>query len=927
MSEQDQEYQLKIKNSILLPKTDFPMRGQLPKSEPLRIESWTQQKIYQKMVEKNSLDNKFIMPDGPPYANGDIHVGHVLNKVLKDIVMKYKNMQGFYAAFIPGWDCHGLPIELKVTKGLGAKKKEMSPKDIRALCRKEALKWVDIQKEQFIRLGVLADWEHPYLTLQPEYEAEEIRVLAKILEKGHLYRGEKPVNWCPTLQTALAAAEVEYQDHKSPSVYVKFPVQENLSQFGFDSTPDKPVCFVIWTTTPWTLPANRGICLNENLDYGVYDSGSEYLVLAQALKESVEKDCQLELTLVHSYKGSHFEKLYARHPFLEINSLIILGDHVTTEAGTGCVHTAPGHGLDDYHVGMKYGLEVASPVDPAGKFTDQVPQYAGISIWDGNKVIVEDLKKSGHLLGYKEITHSYPHNPRSNTPLIFRATPQWFIQMDKEPDSLRKQALEIVETKLEFTPSWGKQRLVAMVQNSPDWCISRQRSWGVPIPVFYCSSCHAPFTSVEVMNKVADAMDQKGEGIEAFYNRPAQDFTGDHQCETCGHEEFEAGTDILDVWFDSGVCHTAVQKKRPELGFPADIYLEGSDQHRGWFQTSLMSSVAAYGSAPYKALITHGFVNDADGYKMSKSKGNVIDPAKVFQQYGAEILRLWVAYEDYGQDLTVGDEIFKRISETYRRIRNTLRFLLGNLSDFNPSQDKVKYQDMPALDQWALGRLSRLIIRCTESYEAYNFYKVYHSLNQFFTVDLSSIYLDILKDRLYTAKQDGIERRSSQTVILELLNTLTRLMAPILSFIAEEAYEYTPGKSQESVFLEGFPQPHPEWHNPELEEKFEPILAIRSEVTKKLETLRNEKVIGSSLEAAIELTVPEKEYSILKEFEPQLCEYFIVSQMQLIKGSELLVKAQKADGEKCIRCWNYSTRLGENENWPQICPKCVTALS
>ncbi|MBT4763284.1 MAG: isoleucine--tRNA ligase [Bdellovibrionaceae bacterium] len=926
MSENTESYEDKVKNSISLPKTEFPMRGKLPTTEPVRIDQWTKNQLYQKMVTNNT-EKKFVMPDGPPYANGKLHLGHVLNKVLKDIIIKYKNMTGHSAAFIPGWDCHGLPIELKVTKKLGSKRKNMTDKQVRDLCRKEALTWVEIQKEQFIRLGILADWDKPYLTLNSNYEADEVRVLAKILDNGLLYRGEKPVNWCPTLQTALAAAEVEHMEHESPSIYLKFDVDQNLEKLGFkDGAADKPVSFVIWTTTPWTIPANYGICLNANYEYGIFDTGKDYIVMAKDLQESVEQNCEdLSLKLVHTVKGDTLDKMEAHHPFLNRTSLIMLGDHVTLEAGTGCVHTAPGHGLDDYHVGLKYDLPVSSPVGPDGKYTADVPDYEGISIWKANDLIVERTRESGHLIGYKKIKHSYPHNPRSKTPLIFRATPQWFIKMDGDT-KLRENALEAIENKIAFIPDWGKQRLNAMVNNTPDWCLSRQRTWGVPIPVFYCKSCDHSLVKSEIMNTVADKMESSGEGIEAFFGAEDNEFTQGHSCENCGGKEFSPGKDILDVWFDSGVCHSAVQKKREGLAFPADIYLEGSDQHRGWFQTSLMSSMAAYDTPPYKALVTHGFVNDAQGYKMSKSKGNVIDPEKVIQQYGAEILRLWVAYEDYGQDVTVGNEMFKRISETYRRIRNTQRFMLGNLHDFELEKNKVNFNDMPALDQWALVRLNNLIEKCTKAYEDYNFYKVYHALNQFYTVELSATYLDIIKDRLYTGKVDGNKRRSSQTVVYQLVSVLGGIMAPILSFIAEETYEYLPQKDKSSIFLTEFPKINSSWKSEQIETDFETLLEVRSKISKELEALRSNKTIGSSLDASVKITANGETLKVLRKYESQLCELFIISQVELTEGAQLTIEPGSAKGHKCIRCWNYSEKLDSSTQWPKVCPKCIEAL-
>lgn len=912
----------RYKETVLLPVTDFPMRGNLPENEPIVIENWTKNNLYQKIIEKNKDRQKYVMPDGPPYANGNLHIGHVLNKVLKDIVIKYKNMKGYRAEFIPGWDCHGLPIELGVTKKLGSKKNELTKKELRQLCREEAAKWIEAQKAQFVRLGALGEWENPYHTMDPKYEAQEIRVLSKIFRNGNLYRGEKPVYWCTALQTALAAAEVEYHDHKSPSVYVKFEV---LEKEGPLKAIKEKLSFVIWTTTPWTLPANYGIALNSEFEYGLYPLDSEVIIIAKELKEAFEKDTEKNLgEPLAVYKGKEFENMKATHPFMGRDSLVILGDHVSLEGGTGCVHTAPGHGPDDYHIGLKYKLPVRSPVDPAGRFTDEVPQYQGIKIWDANPKIVEDLVNSGHMIAHKEITHSYPHNPRSKTPLIFRATPQWFIEMDGD-FKLREKALAITEKDIQFFPAWGRPRLTSMISNSPDWCVSRQRTWGVPIPVFYCESCGEPLAHADVMDKVADKMESTNTGIEAYFDTPTKEFTEGHTCKKCGSSEFKHGEDILDVWFDSGVCHTAVQMSREGLGFPADIYLEGSDQHRGWFQTSLLSSVAAYEKPPFKALITHGFVNDAQGYKMSKSKGNVIDPAVVSKKYGAEILRLWVAYEDYGQDVSVSEEMFKRVSETYRRIRNTMRFLLGNLNDFDHKKDLVAASEMPALDQWTLSRLNAVIRSTTQAYDNYNFFKIYHALNMFFTVELSSFYLDLLKDRLYTGRKDGLARRSSQTVFYHLLQNLTGLMAPVLSFLADEVHKFIPGEEPESVFLKDFPEPNPEWDKPELEKEFTLILEVRELVQKDLEELRRSKAIGSSLDAKVKVTCEGDTYSVMSKYKNELRELFIVSQVEINQG-KLAIEVKKADGEKCVRCWHYSTEIGKETGFPGICPKCVEAL-
>ncbi len=921
------------KDTILLPKTDFPMKANLAQSEPLRIEAWTKDKIYDRMVNSNTSKGTYTMPDGPPYANGNLHLGHVLNKVLKDMVIKSRNMAGYKAAFVPGWDCHGLPIELNVTKKLGDKRKDMTDAQVRDLCRKEALHWIDIQREQFIRLGILADWQNPYLTLDPAYEADEIRLLAQIQRNGILYRGEKPVYWCPALQTALAAAEVEYRDHKSPAVYVSFELIKSPLSLAL---PEK-TSLVIWTTTPWTLPANHGIALNANFEYGVYSvAGAEGanpgpIIVALDLKEAFEKDTGLTLSLVQTFKGAQLEGSKAKHPFMDRESLIILGDHVTTEAGTGCVHTAPGHGLDDYIVGMKYGLPVDCPVDEAGRFTLEDSELKGIKIWEGNKVIVERLRKMNHLLGFQEITHSYPHNPRTKTPLIFRATPQWFIRYDDPNFPIREKALTAIENDLEFFPGWGSQRLKAMIGNSPDWCLSRQRLWGVPIPVFYCSSCKHEFVDADAMDKVADHMEKSGKGLEAYFSLSVEELIGKQSCEKCGSHEFTKGKDILDVWFDSGACHLAVQRRRKELEYPADIYLEGSDQHRGWFQTSLMSSVAAEGKPPFKALVTHGFVNDAQGAKMSKSQGNVTNPSEVMKTYGAEVLRLWVAHEDYGQDVTVSEEIFKRTSESYRRFRNTFRFLLGNLHDFDVTKEAVAFEKMPPLDQWAMLRLNELVKTCEKAYDRYEFFKVYHALNNFFAVDLSATYLDILKDRLYTWKPNGNARKSSQTVFYHLVESLCGLMAPITSFLSDEVYGFLPHTKTQSIFELGFPKVDAKLENPNLLADFEVLLEVRALVSKELEELRRQKVIGSSLDAQVNLTVSEQKAKTLDRYKQHLREFLIVSQVSYQTsektGAEFSMTAGKAEGIKCYRCWHYSLQTGKNSKFPEACEKCVEALS
>jgi len=920
------------KNTILLPQTEFPMKGNLPQKEPEIIQKWETQNVYQKILAKNKGKRSFVLPDGPPYANGSIHIGHALNKTLKDIIIKYKNMSGYCAPYIPGWDCHGLPIEHAVTKNLGAKTKEKTNSEIRQLCREEAQKWINTQRDQFRRLGVMGDWQNPYLTMSPDYEAEEVREFARAYKNGVVYLGTKPVYWNWALQTALADAEVEYHQHKSPSIYVKFYVddQKTLTKLG---NPQKPTAFVIWTTTPWTLPANLGICLNAEFEYSLFESNDECLIIAKELKEYFEKDTGLSLQAVGKpLKGAELEFGKAKHPFIERESLIVLGDHVTKDAGTGCVHTAPGHGADDYKAGLRYHLPILSPVGPNGTFTDEIPEelgLRGINIFKANPLIVEKLKSSGHLISFKEFEHSYPHCWRSKTPLIFRATPQWFIGLDLEGTEIRKKTMKALD-EIQFFPSWGEARLRAMMENRPDWCLSRQRIWGVPIPVFYCKKTGKPLADYNVMMKVADVMEKEG-GIDAFYKHDASYFIGDYKSQgektsgDFGSEGFTQGKDILDVWFDSGICHAAVQKRREGLKVPADIYLEGSDQHRGWFNTSLLSSMVTNGVPPFKALLTHGFVTDSQGLKMSKSKGNVVDPIEVANKSGVEILRLWSVYEDYGQDLSCGKTELERVTETYRKIRNTIRFMLGSTFDFDPTKDAIPYEKMPELDQWALGKLYELNKKVTAAYEEYSFYKVYHALNTFFTVEISATYLDILKDRLYTWKANSQERRASQTVIYTMTDYVVRMMAPILSFLSEEVYGYMKGEKKESVFLLDFPVAPEKWNHPEIMQKFEELGKVRSAVQKELELLRANKSIGSSLEAMVTITAEEPTYSILKNY-PDLREFLIISKLQLDKGA-FHIHAQKAPGEKCLRCWTYSEKISHDPKHPGVCPKCVEALT
>jgi len=918
---------MKLKDTLNLPKTDFPMRASLPTTEPSRIEQWNEKDIYSKLQIKNKKTGKqFTMPDGPPYANGNIHLGHVLNKVLKDITIKYKSLQGFESPFIPGWDGHGLPIELKVSKDLGPKRKDKTKQEIRDLCRKEAHKWISVQAEQFKRLGIFADWENPYRTVDASYEAEEVRELARIYKNDLVFKGKKPVFWCPALQTALADTEVEYMEHESPSIYVKFKIKpESLKSTAFENH-GTDLFAVIWTTTPWTLPANLGISVHPDYEYQIFESNHGDILLAKEMKEKVVAETGLEITADREIeKGDKLENLVCEHPFINRDSRFLLGTHVTLEAGTGLVHTAPGHGVDDYQIGLRYGLEVFSPVGPDGRFTDDYPERKGEKIFEANDKITEDLKKSENLIFHKKFKHSYPHNWRSKTPLIFRATPQWFMKVDDESYSIRKEALKLTESGIGFYPEWGKARLEGMLKNRPDWCLSRQRTWGVPIPVLVCSACGETHTSYDFMMAVADKMEQSDEGIEAYFEGDLSDISPD-KCSSCGEKNFNKGQDILDVWFDSGVCHAAVQKKRDGMKEVADIYLEGSDQHRGWFQTSLLSSLGAHKKAPYETLVTHGFVNDANGRKMSKSLGNVIDPLKVIKNSGAEILRLWVSYVDYGQDVNISEEIFTRVTESYRRIRNTMRFMLGNLEGYK--HKKVDVKTLNTLDKWALSRLNQLVKDVTEAFDSYNYYKAYHALNLFFTVDLSARYLDILKDRLYVESKDSELRQSSQYVLFEIMKTTSVLMAPILSFLSEEVYEHLPEseneKKKESIFLSDFPVFKEELDNGDLLSDYEKLFELRSEVSKGIEGLRAAKKLKGSLEAKVKLPGTLISQSLWDTYKDQLAEFFIVSKVEFNAASKEL-DVDLAEGEKCPRCWHIDT-LAKHSCGEKVCLRCTNVL-
>lgn len=911
------------RKTLNLPKTDFPMKANLPKREPEILKMWESKGIYRKALEQSKGRKKYVLHDGPPYANGNIHIGTALNKILKDIIVKSKFMAGYHSPYVPGWDCHGLPVEHEVEKSLGMSKAELSTVEIRRRCREYAAKFVEIQREEFKRLGVFGSWEEPYLTMDFRYQATIVREFGKFLLNGSVYKGKKPVHWCPTCRTALAEAEVKYEDHRSPSIYVKFrmtspppPLQDR----------GKPVSVVIWTTTPWTIPANLAIALHPDFTYVAVDVGQEVYLLAEALLETVMGKFGIpDYQVVSKFYGRELEGWKARHPLYDRDSLIVLAPYVTLEVGTGCVHTAPGHGQEDYETGIKYGLEIYSPVDDDGRFTEEVPFFAGQFVFDANTAVNQKLTEAGALLKEEEMVHSYPHCWRTNDPIIFRATEQWFISMDKT--GLRQNALQAING-VNWIPPWGRDRIYGMIENRPDWCVSRQRAWGIPIPVFYCSTCRQTLVNQKTIDHVAGLFEERGADVW-FEEDPDRLLPEGTQCPGCGGKKFVKETDILDVWFDSGVSWAAVLENRKDLEYPASLYLEGSDQHRGWFHSSLLTSVGTRGKAPYGSVLTHGFVVDGEGKKMSKSAGNVVAPEEVIQRLGADVLRLWVSAEDYRDDIKISEEILKRLADGYFKIRNTFRFLLGNLYDFNPEKDWVAASDLPEIDRWALHRLQKLISRVREAYERFEFHIVYHSIQNFCAVEMSSTYFDILKDRLYTFANRSPGRRAAQTALYEILSGLARLIAPILSFTSEEVWQHLPGGDgkAESIHLTSFPEVREEFLNEALNERWERIWELRAEVTKALEKARKEKKIGLSLDAQVHLYLPEKDYEFFQSISSDLKALFIVSSVSLHRTErERRVEVLRAEGEKCERCWNYDLSVGKHPEHPKACDRCVEVL-
>jgi len=921
------------KATLNLPRTSFPMKANLIEREPIILRFWDEMGVYERLREQRKSGPLWILHDGPPYANGHIHIGHALNKILKDFVVKSKSMSGYSAAFVPGWDCHGLPIEHQVEKELGKRKHEMPRSAIRRLCRDYAEKYIGIQRSEFRRLGVLGDWEHPYRTMDFPYEAQIVLELGKFAERGSLYKGLKPVHWCASCQTALAEAEVEYEVHTSPSIYVKFPLITEPSEI-LPSLAKEKVSVIIWTTTPWTLPANLALAFHPDYDYVAVKVADEVFLLARALLgQTMEKVGWKDPQNLGSVKGRIMEGKRCRHPFLDQESLCILANYVTLDQGTGAVHTAPGHGAEDYESGIQYGLPIYNPVDNRGRFLPEVKFFGGMPVWGANEPIIAKLKEEGALLGQETLTHSYPHCWRCRSPIIFRATEQWFLSMEK--NGLRQKALQQIQ-EVKWIPPWGEERIYNMIANRPDWCISRQRAWGVPITVFYCKSCGQTLTEQALFKHVASLM--AGSGSDIWYSWRAEDLLPPgYHCPQCQGASFEKEMDILDVWFDSGVSQAAVLKQRADQSWPADMYLEGSDQHRGWFHSSLLASVGTHGSAPYRSVLTHGFVMDGEGKKMSKSLGNVISPQEVIDKFGAEILRLWVAAEDYRDDVRISEEILRQLSEGYRKIRNTFRYLLGNLYDFDPGKDRVPYEKLPEIDRYTLHQLQRLIQRIRRAYESYEFHILYHSLHRFCTLDLSAFYLDVLKDRIYTSRAGSLSRRAAQTTMYEVLMVLVKLIAPVLSFLAEEVWQQIPRGEQDpcSVHLCTFPEPEERYIDEGLAERWKRLLQARDKVLVALERARKEKLIGNSLEARVEIRAVPRIYDFLLPYQGELATLFIVSGVTLLsvgegrlgEGEELEVLVLRARGDKCERCWNYSESLGVSPSHPKLCPRCTQVMA
>ena len=909
--------------------TPFEMRAGLPKKEPKMLEDWEQNHVYEQMIKNNEGKPQYILHDGPPYANGNIHMGTALNKIIKDIIIRYKNMSGFQAPYVPGYDTHGLPIELKALSSLGDKKAGVSKLELRQICKEFATEHIGVMNEQFKRLGVQGDFENPYLTLRPEFEARQVEIFGEMAKKGYIYKGMKAVYWCPEDRTALAEAEIEYAEDECDSIYVRFKLTDDPNGvLAKHNIPLDKAWIVIWTTTTWTLPANVATCLNPNLEYAFVKIGDAYHIMARELVESTMKGCHIDEyeVLPETVLGSELELMQYQHPFLDRKGLVILGDHVTLEGGTGCVHTAPGHGVEDFEVCVNHypQVPVVVPVDDAGRLTAEAGEkFAGLKVWDANKVILEHIKESGHLMGVQHVTHQYPHCWRCHHPIIFRATEQWFCSIDAFKEDVYK-AIDSVH----WQPAWGHDRMAGMVRDRSDWCISRQRVWGVPIPVFYCKKCGKYHITDASIKAVSDLF--RKEGSDAWYKYDANDILPKTEVCECGASDWEKDPDIMDVWFDSGSTWSAVCRERPELRWPVDMYMEGADQFRGWFQSSLLTSVATQGVAPYREVLCHGWVVDAQGKQMHKSAGNGMEPSEIIRDYGADIIRLWVASSDYTVDVRAGKEIFRQLSEAYRKMRNTARFMLGNISDFDPAKDMVDNDQLFEIDRWALEACNKLTATMRDAYEHYDFSRAYHALYNFCVIDMSNFYMDVIKDRLYCA--DDHARRCAQTALYRILIDFTKLLAPILCFTSQEIWSYIPKLDgmKDYVVFEQMPEAKAA-ADEAFEAKWDRIMAIRDDVKKVLEQARADKVIGSALEAGLTLYCSKEVYDFLNAIPmDELADLFIVSHVDLVEGEGgvkglvegLGVSAAHAAGNKCLRCWKYETTVGEDG----LCPRCAKVL-
>jgi isoleucyl-tRNA synthetase len=927
------------KETLNLPRTDFPMKANLPVTEPAVLARWTAMDLYGQITARRKGAPKFVLHDGPPYANGQIHLGTALNKILKDFVVKSRSMAGFDAPYVPGYDCHGLPIELKVDRELGPKKREMSPADFRRACRAYAERFIGVMTKEFQRLGVLGDWAHPYLTMNFRYQAAIARALGRFVEQGLVYKGKKPVHWCIHCRTALAEAEVEYEEHSSPSIYVEFPLASTSKDDLAARIPalaGRDVSVLIWTTTPWTIPSNLAVAFHPEFEYAAYDVDGRAVIVAEALAARVSQATGRTFGApVARFKGTDLEHINFQHPLYARPSVAVLGDYVTLEAGTGAVHTAPGHGADDFATGVRYGLDIYAPVGPGGHFLDTVELFGGQRVFDANPNVEQALHARHRLWHRETFSHQYPHCWRCHNPVIFLATWQWFIRMDGEPrigtgdskSTLRQAGLDAIDRDVKWIPAWGRDRIYNMLVNRPDWCISRQRAWGVPIPALDCQGCGEAMLTPAIVERAAAVFDEYG--ADAWYERPIGEFVPPGlTCPSCGGTSFERERDILDVWFDSGSSHEAVLPFNPELTWPADMYLEGSDQHRGWFQSSLLVGLGTRGRPPFRQVLTHGFLIDMDGRKMSKSLGNVIEPQAVIKESGAEILRLWVAMSDYREELRVSKQILARVIEAYRKIRNTLRYLVSNLYDFDPAVHSLPADRLQEVDRFALARYAEMASSVIEGYDEYDYPSIFQTVNGFMTVDVSAFYADVSKDRLYTFAAASSERRSSQTAMYVMADGLARLLAPILPITADELWRHLPGAREDSVHLAVFPEGVEALRDPGLLAEWDRLLAIRDEVNRALETARQSKVIGTSLGAAVTLGAAGETAALLRQHEADLPMLFIVSQVKLEEraGEIVDVMVARADGQKCDRCWRIVPDVSTEPGTEGLCSRCIGAL-